>query len=248
MVYQDIRVEIEGAVAVVQLAREAALNAYTPDMGEELVHAYRALGADPAIRAIILTGSGRAFCAGADRASLAGQRGRCGLLLGEEHFITGFVQELVALPCLTIAAMNGAAAGIGITATLGMDLRVAAEDAKLVLNFAELGIMPGLGSTLFLPQLLGPARARELLLCMRRLSGAQAAAMGLVNRAVPAAEVMAVAQDWARAVAGLPRELIAAFREGLMRGAEGNLPAALQNEQRLMARIRAESTTGSNTP
>ena len=59
---------------------------------------------------------------------------------------------------------------------------------------------------------------------------------------------MAVAQDWARAVAGLPRELIAAFREGLMRGAEGNLPAALQNEQRLMARIRAESTTGSNTP
>ena len=246
MPYKHIRVETDGAVATVCLTREAVLNAYTPDMGEELVHAYRALAADDAIRAIILTGSGRAFCAGADREALSGARGESGLRLGEEHFITGFAAELAALPCLTIAAINGPAAGIGITATLAMDLRVAAEDAKLVLNFAELGIMPGLGSTHFLPRLLGLARARELLLCTRRLKGSEAAAMGLVNRAAPAEEVLPTARAWAAAVSTLPRELIVAFREGLVAGAEGSLQQALLTEASLAERLRAHRHRGEN--
>ena len=248
MPYQHIRVETDGAVATVWLAREAVLNAYIPDMGEELVHAYRALAAEETVRAIILTGGGRAFCAGADREALAGARGESGLRLGEEYFITGFAQEMAAMPCLTIAAINGAAAGIGITATLAMDLRVAAEDAKLVLNFAELGIMPGLGSTHFLPRLLGPARARELLLCTRRLKGSEAAAMGLVNRAVPAEEVLPTARAWAAAVATLPRELIVAFREGLVAGAEGSLQQALLTEASLAERLRTLRNRRENTP
>jgi 2-(1,2-epoxy-1,2-dihydrophenyl)acetyl-CoA isomerase len=247
MQYQDIRVDIDGSVATVWLMREAVLNAYTPDMGEELVHAYRALAANTGIHAIILTGSGRAFCAGADRSALAGAPGRSGLRLGEEHFITGFAAEIAAMPCLTIAAINGSAAGIGITGTLAMDLRVAAEDAKLVLNFAELGIMPGLGSTHFLPRLLGPARARELLLCTRRVSGPEAAAMGLVNRAVPAEAVLEVARGWAQSVAALPRELIATFREGLATGGDATLQEALAAEAVLGQRL-AVLRNGGVTP
>lgn len=244
MHYHDIRVERDGAVATICLARESVLNAYTPDMGEELVHAYRVLAADDTVRAIILTGSGRAFCAGADREALAGARGRAGLRLGEEHFITGFAAEMATFPCLTIAAINGAAAGIGVTATLAMDLRVAAEDAKLVLNFAELGIMPGLGSTHFLPRLLGPARARELLLCTRRISGRDAAEMGLVNRALPSDDVLPCARAWAMAVCALPRDVIVAFREGLVAGADGSLQDALATEVALAKRLAALRNRG----
>ncbi|MBK6287084.1 MAG: enoyl-CoA hydratase/isomerase family protein [Gammaproteobacteria bacterium] len=241
MEYQDIRVERIGAVLLIHLDRPAKLNAYTPDMGDELVHAYRAAAADQSLRAVILTGSGRAFCAGADRAFLAGEKARSGKRLGEEEFIGGFAAELAALPLLSIAAINGVAAGIGVTATLPMDLRIVAADAQLVLNFAELGIMPGLGSTYFLPRLVGVARASELLLCSRRIDGETAAAMGLANRAVAATQVLPAALELAHALGDCRREVVTAIKQGLAQGSAGTLTEALRHERQLAARLRGST-------
>lgn len=245
MQYREIRLDRRGPVALLHLARPEALNAYTPDMGEEIVHACRALAADEAVRALVFTGEGRAFCAGADRAFLAGATSRSGHRLGEEHFISGFATELVALPVLTIAAINGTAAGIGVTMTLPMDLRVVAAESPLLLNFAELGILPGLGSTWLLPRLVGGAHARELLLVRRRLSGAEAAALGLANLAVPAAQVLPRALELAHAAAQCPRAVVAAIKQALAAGEGGTLEEACARERALAAALRAGKTEAS---
>lgn len=241
MDYREIRVERTGTALVIYLDRPANLNAYTPDMGDELVDAYRAAAADQSLRAVILTGSGRAFCAGADRAFLAGNKSRSGKRLGEEEFIDGFAAELAALPLLSIAAINGVAVGIGITATLPMDLRIVAADAQLVLNFAELGIMPGLGSTYFLPRLVGVAQASELLLCTRRINGQAAAAMGLASRAVAATQVLPAALELVHALGDCRREVVAAIKQGLAQGSSGTLAEALRHERQLAAQLRGSS-------
>ncbi len=123
-------------VMLIELNRPEKLNAYTPVMGEELVAALRDAASDPSIHAAIVTGRGEAFCAGADLDYLNGEKSPAGLRLGQEEFIASFTEELAQLPILTIAAINGAAAGIGITGVLAFDIRIAANDAKLVLNFA----------------------------------------------------------------------------------------------------------------
>jgi enoyl-CoA hydratase/carnithine racemase len=245
MTYREIRLARHGPVAVLHLARPEVLNAYTPDMGEEIVHACRALAADGTVRALVFSGEGRTFCAGADRAFLAGAVSRSGHRLGEEHFISGFATELATLPLLTVAAINGAAAGIGVTMTLPMDLRVVASEVPLLLNFAELGILPGLGSTCLLPRLVGGARARELLLVRRRISGEEAAAMGLANLAVPAAEVLPRALEFAHAVAKCPRAVLAAIKQALAAGEGGTLEEACERERTLAAVLRAGKTEAS---
>lgn len=242
MDYREIRVQREGPVALLWLSRPSVLNAYTPDMGDEIVHACRALAADEGVRALVFTGEGRAFCAGADRAFLQGERSGSGLRLGEEHFITGFAEELAALPLLTVAAINGAAAGIGVTMTLAMDLRIADEAAPMVLNFAELGILPGLGSTWFLPRLVGSARARELLLARRRITGAEAATLGLVNHALPAARVLPHALELAASAAACSRRVVGTIKQALGAGENGTLAEAMHTERTLAAALRAAPT------
>ena len=237
MDYREIEIETEDGITVISLNRPEKLNAYTPDMGEELVHALRGAAAADGIHAAVITGKGRAFCAGADLDYLAGKTPARGKRLGEEAFIAGFTAEFASLPILTIAAINGAAAGIGITGMLAADIRVAAADAKLVLNFAELGIMPAMGATHFLPRLVGEARARELLLCERRLDGAAAARCGLVNRAVAAAEVLPTAMALARAARDCKPGTIDAIKRGLAAGSGSTLAEALALERQLSKEI-----------
>jgi len=233
MSYSEIAVSSRDGVTLIKLNRPEKLNAYTPVMGEELVAALREAAADEAIHAVIVTGEGDAFCAGADLDYLKGKTTEAGIRLGEEEFIASFTEELAQLPILTIAAINGAAAGIGITGVLAFDIRIAANDAKLVLNFAELGIVPGMGSSYFLPRLLGEAKARELLLCTRRFSGAEAAELGLVNHAVPAAGVLALAEQLANAAAGCKPGMINAIKRALAHGAVSSLAEAVAMEKQL---------------
>ena len=238
MTYLEIELNIDNGVATIFLARPDKLNAYTPDMGEELVHAIREAAADEAVQALIITGKGAAFCAGADREFLAGKRSRSGKKLGEEEFITSFTEEFSTLPILTIAAFNGAAVGIGITAMLSADIRIAVEDAALVLNFAELGIMPGLGSTYFLPHLVGQARARELLMCERRLDGRSAERYGLINKAVPADQLMDAALELARSAGECKPGMIKVIKQGLTVGGSSTLAQALACEKKLSTEVR----------
>jgi len=128
--YQTLRTRVDDGIATIELHRPEVLNAYCIEMGEELVDAFRAARDDASVRAIVLAGAGRAFCSGADRKYLrAGLRDERGRRLGDEEFVQTFPAELLTFAKPVVAAIHGAAVGIGVTMTLPCDLRVAAEDA-----------------------------------------------------------------------------------------------------------------------
>ncbi|MCP5395253.1 MAG: enoyl-CoA hydratase/isomerase family protein [Sphingomonadaceae bacterium] len=227
-----------GGVEIIALTSDDGMNCYTPEMGEDLVAALRGAAADDAVRAIVLTGRGRAFCAGAHRSTFAGTIGPSGFRIGEEHFIAGFAQEFAALPKPVVAAFNGSAAGIGVTMSLLCDLRLAVPGAKLRLNFAELGIMPGLGSTRRLVELVGMAKAKRLLLFDRMVLAEEALQIGLVDEIVPPQALLdrAIALGEAAAVGhpGANAEIKACLNAAY----DGDLSAALVRESEAAQRLR----------
>ena len=240
MSYGTLTLSRHGPVELIALTSDDGMNCYTPEMGEDLVVALRAAAANPATAAVVLTGSGRAFCAGAHRSVLSGQVGPSGLRIGQEHFIAGFAPEFAALPKLTIAAFNGSAAGIGVTMSLLCDLRLAVPGAKLRLNFAELGIMPGLGSTRTLVDIVGLPAAKKLLLCQHTVLAEEAAAIGLVDEVVPADALLKRAIALGEAAAGANPKVTAEIKACLNTAQEGDLAAALHREAQAAARLRGD--------
>jgi len=236
----SILVDVAEGLATVTLNRPEKLNAYVPEMGDALLAAFRRLRDDDAVRAVILTGAGRAFCAGVDLEALAASREGGGTRLGEEEFLTAFPLEVHRYPKPVIAALNGHAIGVGITMVLACDVRIAAEDAKIGLTFAKLGILPGLGSTALLPRLVGPARARELVLTAEPVRGREAAAIGLVSRAVPAESVLDEARAMATKMMACDPLVLAAAKRALLRGATLGLEEALENERAESAELRRQ--------
>jgi enoyl-CoA hydratase/carnithine racemase len=193
--YQTLRLEPDtDGVAVLTLDRPEAMNAWSARMAHELDQALRACDADDAVRAVVLTGAGRAFCAGAD------------LSAGADTFRppareAGPRTEPLwpfALRKPVIAAINGHAIGVGLTLPLTCDIRFVAEDAKLQFAFVRRGVIPELASHAILPRVIGFSRAADLLLSGRMFSGREAAEMGLASRALPAAEVLPAALAYAR--------------------------------------------------
>jgi 2-(1,2-epoxy-1,2-dihydrophenyl)acetyl-CoA isomerase len=236
--YENIRYEVSDAVATITLHRPDKLNAYTLKMGEEAYDAFQHSRSDAEVRAVILTGAGRGFCAGVDLDHLKAQAAAGAPRLGEEDFVRKLPLELLEFPKPVIAAINGAAIGVGMTMVLPCDLRIAAEDAKLGFTFAKLGILPGLGSTHLLPSLVGTARALELVLTAEVITGRDAAAIGLVNRAVPAVDVLNEARELARKLAAFDPAVLAAAKRAIHRGAVTTMEGAMENEQRESAALR----------
>lgn len=177
--------DLQDGVATITLHRPERMNAWTERMGAEIFEHLLRCDTDDAVRAIVVTGAGKAFCAGAD------------LERGGETFAEP-TRERAGREALQpwqvrkpiIAAINGAAVGVGLTMPLQYDIRVAATDAKLAFLFVRRGIVTELSSTWILPRLVGIAHAADLLLTGRTLLGEEAARLGLVNEAVPAAEVL----------------------------------------------------------
>jgi enoyl-CoA hydratase/carnithine racemase len=238
--YEEILHAVEDSIATITLNRPEKLNAYTPEMGEEVVDAFRRIREDDDIRAVILTGAGRGFCAGVDLEAL--KRSQSGhdakIKLGEEDFIRKLPLELWDYPKPVIVAINGAAIGVGATMTLPCDMRLASEDAKIAFPFTKLGILPGLGSSHLLPQLVGMGRALELILSGRTFSGLEAAGMGLVQRALPGQEVMEEARCFAGLMASAKPAVLRAARRALRMGPGLSLAGAMENEQALSAELR----------
>jgi len=240
--YREIRFAVDAGVATITLHRPDKLNAYTTGMGDEVVAAFARCRADDAVRAVILTGAGRAFCAGVDlehlEAHLAGADASKGPKLGEEDFLRKLPLELVAFPKPVIAALNGPAIGVGVTMALPCDVRLAAEGAKLGLTFAKLGLLPGLGSTHLLPRLVGMAKALELVLSARVVTAFEAAEIGLVDRVVANDELLPAAHELARAMARHRPEVLAAAKAALRFGAEASMAEAMRHEQEASAALR----------
>ncbi len=238
--------EVSDGIGTLTLNRPEKLNAYTTEMGEEITATLRAWRADASVRAVIVTGAGRAFCAGVDlehlRAHQAGQNASRGPRLGEEDFLRKLPLELLAYPKPTIAAVNGAAIGVGVTMLLPLDIRLASDAAKLGFAFVKLGILPGLGSTHLLPRLVGPAHARELVLSARTISAAEAERIGLVNRVVPQEKLLAEARELAATLAAHDPAVLAAARAALAFGAEHGMEESMRNEERASGALRERAS------
>lgn len=188
----------DGAVLTITLNRPEAFNALTRELHHELAAAL-ADGADPAVRCVVLTGAGRGFCAGQDLTEFAAISGTVGDALEETYHPN--VRAIRALDKPVLAALNGAAAGAGLSLALACDVRVASEAAVLVPGFVGIGLVPDAGGSWALARLLGFARAFDWMCSNRRLSADEACAWGLVSEVVPtetfAARVAELAREWA---------------------------------------------------
>jgi enoyl-CoA hydratase/carnithine racemase len=239
--YEHIDYEVEDNIATVYLNRQEKKNAYIPRMGMEIVTALEAAMADNEVRVAILTGRGEAFCSGVDldflRAHMAGEDTGPGPKLGEEHLVNGWPLDLVDYPKPVLAAINGSAFGVGVTMTLGCDVRYAAAGATLGLNFTSLGVLPGLGSTHHLPQLVGVGKAMELVLSAAKVTAEEACAIGLVQRLCPPGEVYSAVRSLALDMARVKPEVLAAAKQALRLGASSSLEEAIATEKSLSRQI-----------
>jgi enoyl-CoA hydratase/carnithine racemase len=231
--YETIEVTVDRAVATVTLNRPDQLNAWDWQMHRELRTAYADLDDSDEVRVIILTGAGRAFCAGAALApsgsTFDGSRDPA---IWDQRY-PGPAREVAELMTPVIAAINGPAVGAGITMAVACDIRIAAEDAKLGFVFNRRGVIPDADLLWYLPRLIGYARAMDLLLTGRIFTGKEAAEVGLVSRAVPKETVLATATDLARDIAANVAPASAAITKQVARQflEETDRRAALERER-----------------
>lgn len=231
--YDAIDVSTSGPVATITLNRPDRLNAWDWLMHRELRHCYAALDADDDIRAIVLTGAGRAFCAGAGLApkgeTFDGSRDPSAF----DSRYPGAAADAPDLLTPVIAAINGAAVGAGITMAMSCDIRIAADDAKIGFVFNRRGVIPDADLLWSLPRLIGYARAMDVLLTGRIFTGKEAAELGLVSRAVPREQVLPVATDIARDIAANVAPVSAAITKRVARQflEETDRSAALERER-----------------
>lgn len=197
--FEDLRVEVDGPVAILTLDRPDQLNAFSGAMGRSLTAALRAADADDAVRVVVLTGAGRAFCAGADFSGGSGVFGAPTKDTFSSDPLDDFHPWDVRKP--VIAAINGHAVGLGLTMTLQCDIRIVAADAKLGIVQTRRGILPDLHSHWTLPRIVGHARATELLLTGRMFRGHDALEWGLATEALPAEQVLPRALELAHEIA-----------------------------------------------
>jgi enoyl-CoA hydratase/carnithine racemase len=204
MAFEDIRYEVADHVLTITLNRPDRLNAFTPTMGRELIEAFDQADADDDVRVIVVTGEGRGFCAGADLGAGGSTFDWRERQDGDEIPRDGGGQVALRIFASTkpvIAAINGPAVGVGITMTLPMDIRLAAERAKIGFVFARRGIVPEACSSWFLPRIVGISQAMEWVATGRVFSAEEALAGGLVRSVHPREEVLAVARELAAEIA-----------------------------------------------
>jgi 2-(1,2-epoxy-1,2-dihydrophenyl)acetyl-CoA isomerase len=233
-----LHVEIADAVATVTLDRPDALNSLTVALKEELRAAFDGLATDDAVRAIVLTGAGRAFCAGQD---LRERLQPDALPLADEirARYNPLLLAMLRLPKPIVAAVNGIAAGAGASLAMACDLRIAADTASFLLAFGRVGLIPDTGATWLLPRLVGASKAAELALIAEPLSAVDAERFGLVARVVPAGDLPAEAHTLAeRLGAGAPRAH-ALTKEALTLSWENSLEEQIELEADFQGRAGA---------
>jgi 2-(1,2-epoxy-1,2-dihydrophenyl)acetyl-CoA isomerase len=230
--YDTIALAVSGPVARIELNRPEALNAWTPELGRELLHAVRAVSADPSVRVLVVTGAGRAFSAGADvkvPRELTPD-GHPDLHTRLREIYNPIVTEIRRAPKPVIAAVNGPAGGLGCALALACDLILAAESAYFLLPFAKLGLIPDAGSAYLAAARIGYTRAAQLALLGQRLPAGQALDWGLINAVHPDDELAAAADALARELAAGPTVAYANIKRALDAGALSRLAGQLQLE------------------
>jgi 2-(1,2-epoxy-1,2-dihydrophenyl)acetyl-CoA isomerase len=227
--YTTIRLEVSDAIATITLDRPDALNALTVVMKEELLAAFRAIARDRAVRAVVLTGAGRAFCAGQDlKERLEPDAAPLAVEVRERY--NPIILAMRALGQPIVGAVNGVAAGAGASLAFACDIRLATESASFVVAFGRIGLVPDSGATWFLPRLVGSAKAAELALLGAPLSAVDAERFGLVARVLPVDALAEEARRVAARLAELAPRALALTKRALQRSWSLDLAAALEDE------------------
>ena len=234
MAYETILLDIKERVATITLNRPERMNAWTNEMATELSDALEACNTNDEVRAIVLTGAGKAFCAGADlggRGETFGGRERGGRRAERRRHLQPW-----QLDKPVIAALNGHAIGVGLTYPMMCDIRFVAEDAKLQFAFVRRGILPELASHVIVARVAGFSNAADVLLSGRMLLGREAAELGLATKALPAEEVLPAAQERARDIARNAAPVSVAIAKRLLwEGITSSVPDMLKREGELFA-------------
>ena len=225
--FEHLSYEVEEGIALVTLKRPEALNALAESVLEEVAEIPELGQQDPEVRAVIFTGEGKAFAAGADLKEIAAIKDP---FMGREYALFGqrVFAEIAALPVPTIAAINGYALGGGLELALACDLRVAAKTAKLGLPEVGLGLIPGFGGTQRLPRLIGRGRALDLIFTGRHVDAEEALFLGLVNRV--AEDALEEAKKLAQKILKNAPIALALAKESVVRGEGLDLAEALEIE------------------
>lgn len=238
LTYEQILVEKRGRVALLTLNRPEKLNAWTPRMMVELTAAMREAAADINVGAIVVTGAGRGFCAGADvdavfRANSDARDSAEDAPAADDSdgTATNWVSFLRSLPKPTIAAVNGTAVGIGVTQILPMDIRIAGADARFGMFFVRMGLVPELASSALLPQMVGQARALEWCISGRMIDAAEAKEAGLVSEIVEDGRLVERAIELGEKLAGQSAFAMTKIRQLIVRNtSETDLTLAMRRE------------------
>ncbi|MFI6904220.1 enoyl-CoA hydratase-related protein [Nonomuraea sp. NPDC050394] len=226
-----IRYDVTESVSTITLDRPDAMNSLTAELKTALLDALRRAADDPLVRAVLLTGSGRAFCAGQDLRehadNLEAGRGLAGTV--REHY-NPIVELITTMPKPVVAAVNGVAAGAGASLAFACDLRVASEKAKFAMAFSGIGLVPDSGASWTLQRLVGPGRAAELLLLGEPLDAQRALELGVVTRVVAPDDVLKTAQELAVRLAHGPTKAYAATKRSLAYATTHSLTESLELE------------------
>jgi 2-(1,2-epoxy-1,2-dihydrophenyl)acetyl-CoA isomerase len=243
---QDLIETIEGGIATLTMNRPEARNALSLDIFNGLSEALPRLAKDPAVRLVVLTGAGAAFCSGGDVKGFARRAGGADAAttatvsfddrvtdLRERMEVARWLHEM---PKPTLAVIPGPAAGAGLSLALACDLRIASDTAKLTTAFSKIGLSGDFGGSYFLNHLVGAAKAREMYFTGEVVMGAEAVRIGLVNRVVPAAQLADAARAWAAELAALPTVAVGYMKRNLNTGLRGSLADVLDAEAIHMVR------------
>ena len=235
MSFETILYQIENSVLTITLNRPDKLNAMTPALLRELKEAFEHANNDSSVRVVVLTGAGRGFCAGADLAA-ASELMMQGGFSYEENLNSTYNPLILTMQSLQkpiIAAVNGVAAGAGMSLALACDIRIAAESASFLQAFVKIGLVPDSGSTWMLPRLIGMTKALELMLTGQRVSAAEALDLGIVNRVVADADLGSTVQQMAQMFAAAPTKAIGLIKQAVNFAATSTLEEAMKNEAAL---------------
>lgn len=234
--YSTIRLERDGAVAKLTLDQPDSANVLNLPMATELMRAAIELDEDPGVRAVILTGSGKMFCAGGDLAAMkaAGDGASAYIkeMAGNLHLA---ISRFARMRAPVLAAVNGTAAGAGFSMVCASDLAIASEAAKFTMAYTGAGLSPDGSSTYFLPRLIGQRRTFELMLTNRVLNSDDALEWGLVNQVVPAEELMSAAEELAARLAAGPTAAFGVVKRLLMNSGYDSLESQMEHESRGIA-------------
>lgn len=237
MELSTVSYRVEDGVAVIGMNRQKAMNSLNQQLFVDMTTAFEAARDDNAVRAVVFTGEGRCFCAGGDIAEMKG-------IVTNEAFVTfmtiagNFTKLLNNFPKPVIAAAHGAIAGAGTSLMMGCDVAIVADNASFIVAFGAVGLIPDCGLHYLLPRVVGPNRAKEMMLTQRPVKAEEMLSLGIANKVVPAEELMAAALKMAKKFARGPLNAYAMSKALFNTYAQVDLATMLANEARDQASAR----------